>query len=468
MGEGDNLTNSQVESIKNPGDGRSDPDKQFPKKEYVGVSSVNNIARGTRVSNVYIGGSVPDVNLELNNEPSTQYPENQVKQTASGHIIEYDDTNGRERVMIRHRTGSGVEMRADGSVIFSSTNNTLRIVAANEKVIVEGDGEVVYNGNLKMRVAGDFDLEVGGDFNVNVTGNKEETIKSSYIESITKNKTLTVGENKAETILGVDTLTVLSDKNEIIKGNYETNVEGIVEIDAGGKLIMSSENKTILTSPNMNISAKNLSVIGDSGTVGGHEIVYYGKTAHIPRVNSTSIHASQGVIADVGMTAPTFTGNLSGNASTSGKTAVATALGVGAGSTQATVTFTEATNKTTDEPNTSVLASVMSDPEYGVRQIEIDTFDDLKFSVNRSRNYGGITVNDLTTKSVRSKLRDPNTISNETFVGEIVSEGLVSKDFANAIPPKFGKAVSVDDKSQRGVEPLGPSNPKSKVFQHGT
>ena len=462
MGEGDNLTNSQVESIKNPGDGRSDPDKQFPKKEYVGVSSVNNIARGTRVSNVYIGGSVPDVNLELNNEPSTQYPENQVKQTASGHIIEYDDTNGRERVMIRHRTGSGVEMRADGSVIFSSTNNTLRIVAANEKVIVEGDGEVVYNGNLKMRVAGDFDLEVGGDFNVNVTGNKEETIKSSYIESITKNKTLTVGENKAETILGVDTLTVLSDKNEIIKGNYETNVEGIVEIDAGGKLIMSSENKTIMTSPNINIAAKNLSVVGDSGTVGGHEIVYYGKTAHIPRINSTEIVST------------TFRGDLIGtatqaiDANQSAKATVAGALGVGAGNGGHSATDTTATNKTTDEPNTSVLASVMSDPEYGVRQIEIDTFDDLKFSVNRSRNYGGITVNDLTTKSVRSKLRDPNTISNETFVGEIVSEGLVSKDFANAIPPKFGKAVSVDDKSQRGVEPLGPSNPKSKVFQHGT
>ena len=462
MGEGDNLTNSQVESIKNPGDGRSDPDKQFPKKEYVGVSSVNNIARGTRVSNVYIGGSVPDVNLELNNEPSTQYPENQVKETASGHIIEYDDTNGRERVMIRHRTGSGVEMRADGSVIFSSTNNTLRIVAANEKVIVEGDGEVVYNGNLKMRVAGDFDLEVGGDFNVNVTGNKDETIKSSVIESITKNKTLTVGENKAETILGVDTLTVLSDKNEIIKGNYETNVEGIVEIDAGGKLIMSSENKTIMTSPNVNIAAKNLSVVGDSGTVGGHEIVYYGKTAHIPRINSTEIVST------------TFRGDLVGtatqaiDANQSAKASVAGALGVGAGNGGHSANDTTATNKTTEQPNTSILASVMADPEYGVRQIEIDTFDDLKFSVNRSRNYGGITVNDLTTKSVRSKLRDPNTISNETFVGEIVSEGLVSKDFANAIPPKFGKAVSVDDKSQRGVEPLGPSNPKSKVFQHGT
>ena len=462
MSEADQISASELESIKNPSDGRSDPNKQFPRKEYVGVSSVNNIARGTKVSNVYIGGSVPGLDFELNDEPSTEYPNNQVKETASGHIIEYDDTNGRERVMIRHRTGSGVEMRADGSVIFSSTNNTLRIVAANEKAIIEGDGEVVYNGNLKMRVAGDFDLEVGGDFNVNVTGNKEEIVKSSYIESITKNKTLTVGENKAETILGVDTLTVLSDKNEIIKGNHEANVEGIVEIDAGGKLIMSSENKTIVTSPDINIAAKSLSVVGDSGTVGGHEIVYYGKTAHIPRINSTEIVST------------TFRGDLVGtatqaiDANQSAKASVAGALGVGAGNGGHSATDTTATNKTTDQPNTSILASVMTDPEYGVRQIEIDTFDDLKFSVDRSRNYGGITVNDLTTKTARSKLRDPNTLSNETFVGEIISEGLVSKDFANAIPPQFGKSVSVDDKSQRGEEALGPSNPKAKVFQHGT
>ena len=462
MSEADQISASELESIKNPSDGRSDPNKQFPRKEYVGVSSVNNIARGTKVSNVYIGGSVPGLDFELNDEPSTEYPNNQVKETASGHIIEYDDTNGRERVMIRHRTGSGVEMRADGTVIFSSTNNTLRIVAANEKAIIEGDGEVVYNGNLKMRVAGDFDLEVGGDFNVNVTGNKEEIVKSSYIESITKNKTLTVGENKAETILGVDTLTVLSDKNEIIKGNHEANVEGIVEIDAGGKLIMSSENKTIVTSPDINIAAKSLSVVGDSGTVGGHEIVYYGKTAHIPRINSTEIVST------------TFRGDLVGtatqaiDANQSAKASVAGALGVGAGNGGHSATDTTATNKTTDQPNTSILASVMTDPEYGVRQIEIDTFDDLKFSVDRSRNYGGITVNDLTTKTARSKLRDPNTLSNETFVGEIISEGLVSKDFANAIPPQFGKSVSVDDKSQRGEEALGPSNPKAKVFQHGT
>ncbi len=448
----------EFKDLANPDDGRSDPNKRFPKKEYVGVSSVNNIARGARTSNVYIGGSVPGLDLELNDEPSTQYPENQVKETASGHIIEYDDTNGRERVMIRHRTGSGVEMRADGTVIISSTNNTLRIVAANEKVIVEGDGEVVYNGSLKMRVAGDFDLEVGGDFNVNVTGNKEERIKSSLIESVSKNKTTTIGENKAETIVGEDTLTSLGNKTQIIKGNYENVCQGLVEIDAGGNLVMTSEKKSIMTSPDVNISARNLSVIGDSGTVGGESITQY----------FNNIFARSATFTE-GVTAPTFHGDLDGTAKEALDANKAATASVGPASPGGyTVTDTATNTIETSKPNTAILTSVITSPEYGIRQVEVDTFNDLKFSVDRSRNYGGITKENLTTKSARSKLRDPNNIANETLMGEILSDGTVSKDTTNVIPPKFGRVVNANDKSQRGTEPIGPSNPKAKVFQSGT
>ena len=458
MAEVDQIDPSELESIQNPDDGRSDPDKRFPKKEYVGVSSVNNVARGTRVKNVYIGGSIPGIDLELNDEPSTQYPENQVKETASGHIVEYDDTNGRERVMIRHRTGSGVEMRADGTVILSSANNTLRIVAANEKVIVEGDGEVVYNGNLKMRVAGDFDLEVGGDFNVNVTGNKEETIKSSLIQSISKNKTMTVGENKAETILGVDALTVLKDKDIMVKGAFETNVQGAIELDAGGILTLSSESKFIASSPDTSISADKISVAGPVGTIGGDDIVFYGNTAHIPRVNSTSMHAT------------TFHGSLEGTAKEALDANKAKTADIGAASPGGyETTVTSASNKTTEQPTASLLNSALrTSPVFGIRQVEVDTFEDLKHSVDRSRSYGGITKDDLTTKSARSKLRDPNNISNETFMGEILSDGTVSKDATNAIPPKFGRAISANNTAQRGTEAIGPSNPKAKVFQSGT
>jgi len=450
MSDADQIDPSELESIANPTDGRSDPDKRFPRQEYVGVSSVNNIARGTRVKNVYIGGSVPGVDLELNDEPSTQYPENQVKETSSGHIIEYDDTNGRERVMIRHRTGSGVEMRADGTVILSSTNNTLRIVAANEKVIVEGDGEVVYNGNLKMRVAGDFDLEVGGDFNVNVIGDKEETVRGSVLESITKNKTTTVMENKAETVLGVDTQTVLGDKNQIVKGNYENNVEGIIELDAGGQLVMTSEEKIIASSPDMNITARSLTAMGNTGTIGGDQVTFY----------SQNIFGKSSTFTN-GVTAPTFHGDLQGTAVGAEKAVTAAVGPAHSGSASNTATDTVQTTK----PTLAIVNAGLTNPEYGIREVEIDTFDDLKFTVNRSRNYGGISVNDLTTKSARSKLRDPNTIANETFVGEIISDGTISKDFPNTIPPKFGKVVNANDKAQRGTEAIGPSNPKGKVFQ---
>jgi len=454
MAEIDDIDPREFESIKNPDDGRSDPDKRFPRKEYVGVSGVNNIARGTRVANVYIGGSVPGVDLELNDEPSTQYPENQVKETASGHIIEYDDTNGRERVMIRHRTGSGVEMRADGTVIYSSTNNALRIVAANEKVIVEGDGEVVYNGNLKMKVAGDFDLEVGGDFNVNVVGDKEEIIKSNSIQSVTKNKTTDIGQNKAETVLGTDTQTVLSDKNQIVKGNYENNVQGIIELDAGGQLVMTSEQKIITSSPDINITATSLTAVGNTGTIGGDQVTFY----------SQNIFGKSSTFTN-GVTAPTFHGDVKGTADKAveaQKSGTAGAIGASGSASAPTNTATDTVQ--TARPTSTEINSALANPEYGVRQVEIDTFDDLKFTVDRSRNYGGITVTDLNAKSTRSKLRDPKTLANETFVGEVISEGLVSKDFANTIPPKFGKSVSIKDKSQRGNEPMGPSNPKSKVY----
>jgi len=457
MADIDNVDPNEFSDLNNPDDGRSDPDKRFPRKEYVGVSGVNNIARGTRVANVYIGGSVPGVDLELNDEPSAQYPENQVKETSSGHIIEYDDTNGRERVMIRHRTGSGVEMRADGTVIYSSTNNAIRIVAANEKVIVEGDGEVVYNGNLKMKVAGDFDLEVGGDFNVNVVGDKEEVIKSNSIQTIAKNKTTEIGQNKAETIVGADTQTVLSNKTQIIKGNYDNIVKGIIEMDAAGDLVMTSESKIISSSPNTSITATDITVIGETGLMGGANV-----TKRAKNIFATSATFTAGV------TGPTFTGDVKGTADKaveSQKAGTAGSIGASGSASAPTNTVTDTTGNDKTLNATVINDALTTSPIVGIRQVEVDTFEDLKYTINKSRNYGGISETELNTKSVRSKLRDPNTIANETFVGEAISEGLVSKNFANTIPPQFGKSVSIKDKSQRGSEPMGPSNPKSKVYQ---
>lgn len=44
------------------------------------------------------------------------YPNNQVIRTRSGHVIEYDDTTGKERLSLMHKSGAFIEMTPDGDI----------------------------------------------------------------------------------------------------------------------------------------------------------------------------------------------------------------------------------------------------------------------------------------------------------------------------------------------------------------
>ena len=409
--------------------GFDDPNEAYPKKSFLNAPSVNEKARGTRRANVELGGGNADLDLELKDEPASIYPNSQVKETASGHIVEYDDTPGAERIMIRHRTGSGVEMRANGTMIYGSVANTIRVTAQDEKVIVDGDGELHYNGNLKLKVSGDFDLEVGGDYNLRVDGDVDQTIKRSYKQDIGKSKEVKIIESRSETI-GIDGTTFIhGNSTNTIKKSNSIFVGEDEAHNVGGTLFMTAENEVSLSTKSINATASSLAVLGDSGTIGGTNMVYYGHTARIPRINATSVHATQGVIADVGMTAPTFNGNLSGNASTAGKSAVATALGAGAGSAQGTVTITPAADSDTLEPTTSVLNELLEKSTVAIKRVAIDTFGGLFDRLNRKTHYGGLSTTDLTTRQVRSRLRDPNALNNEKFTNACQAEGVLSPFF---------------------------------------
>ena len=67
-------------------------------------------------------------NAKAWDEPSTQmypvYPHNRVFETESGHVIEWDDTPGQERLHEFHRTGTFREIHPDGTFIMD-TNGTL-------------------------------------------------------------------------------------------------------------------------------------------------------------------------------------------------------------------------------------------------------------------------------------------------------------------------------------------------------
>jgi len=458
------LPPGKAESLKDKRDGFSDPNGIFPKTEYERRSSVNEIARGTKRVNVELGGSVADIDFDLGDEPVSLYPNNQVKETASGHIVEYDDTPGAERVMIRHTSGSGVEMRADGTVIYGSTKNTLRVTACDEKVIVDGDGELQYNGNLKMKVAGDFDLEVGGDYNVTVKGDMEQNVTRGFIQDVAGDVENQVIGNKKEMIGGALTSLIHGDRTNLTKGSFEEYVKSNHNYAVGNSLKMTAENEVTVSALSTNISASSLAVLGDSGTIGGNNIVSYGHTAHIPRVNSTSVHATA-------MYATTFHGDLTGKADNANQADFATTAGqapVGSAGSPGTnvnnTTVAADSDTVVGGPTTDILNDALAKSGVAITKVFIDEYNNMFNALNRLVHYGGVSKVDLNTRQARSKLRDPNNLNNETFISALLKDGTISAFGMRLSPLSTGRIVGEKKSPRRGSDPIGKSTNPSRVI----
>lgn len=433
--------------------GFSDENSPYPKAEYIDTPSTNKAARGGKQNRVYLGGGDNGLSLDLPDLPTSQYPYNQVKETVSGHVIEIDDTPGAERILYKHRSGSGVEMRHDGTVIYSSTKNTVRVIACDEKVIVDGDGELSYNGNLTLNVAGDFDLVVGGNFNITTSGDKIEDTHGSVKQNVRKSMKTMVTQHKSDFTVGEYTQTVLGNSNNIIKGNYSNVIEGSSEFFIGGDLTTTTEGTIVYTAPNINIAAKSLTVIGDSGTIGGENIIHYGHNYY-----GTSATFTEGV------TAPTFHGDLNGTAARSNVTASQNYGEAATAGSSFSLTEIATNTDATVEPTPDIMQDYLHASSFGVRTVDVDNGNALRNSIDRSEDYGGISNRELTTPEIRSKLRDTNALNNSKFIGAMISEGKLSPKYVQAVPGKIGKTVPITPQKFRGSTSIGKSGDKTTRF----
>jgi hypothetical protein len=165
------------------------------------------------------------------NEPSipynASYPYNHVYESESGHIREYDDTPGYQRIYESHRTGTSYEIDASGNrtdiikgihytlvsdsnkhfiqgdsditidgrhKIYINKNNTpnnhydIQVGAGASINIQVDDGDVnvhTVTGKINMNSGGDYNLKVGGNMNVVVEGNTTETIEGTKTSNTT-------------------------------------------------------------------------------------------------------------------------------------------------------------------------------------------------------------------------------------------------------------------------------------------
>jgi len=70
-----------------------------------------------------------------NSNPPAEYGKTKTNVTASGHVLQFNDTPAGERVLLKHNTGSAVDMLPDGSVEISSRGNM--------SITINKDGEIV-------------------------------------------------------------------------------------------------------------------------------------------------------------------------------------------------------------------------------------------------------------------------------------------------------------------------------------
>ena len=193
---------------KAEGLGFSDPNGVYPR--YANESDVNRLARNdadnqsitlearktiraASYTNIPTGNilSLPTADLNTNTDASegtvwslpentyaTTYPYGHVYESESGHILEFDDTPDKERILLYHHSGTETEITAEGTKNEVNKDSTHTITEKDNKVYIKGSSDLTIGGRHKITINADgaannnYDIQVGPNANVNIQVDK--------------------------------------------------------------------------------------------------------------------------------------------------------------------------------------------------------------------------------------------------------------------------------------------------------
>ena len=121
------------------------------------------------------------------NTTAPLYPKNKVIQTESGHVIEYDDTSDKERLLQYHKTGTYHEVQATGDDVTVVNGKGYKLVIEDENVRVLGSCNLVIDQNCNTHIKGNWDITVDGTKTERVKGDVTETYSSNQSTQVTGN-----------------------------------------------------------------------------------------------------------------------------------------------------------------------------------------------------------------------------------------------------------------------------------------
>ena len=112
-----------------------------------GTQNTNDVPALARGNN-----TIPN-NIFGNEPPSAykaEYPFNNVVQTQSGHVVEFDDTPTHERIRVRHKSGTYFEINEKGRQVSKIVGEGFEIVVEDKNVTVGGQCNITVLGNCNI------------------------------------------------------------------------------------------------------------------------------------------------------------------------------------------------------------------------------------------------------------------------------------------------------------------------------
>lgn len=215
------------------GTGFRDPNNKYPLKEYIGESDMNRLARGvidgtvvklkdaTRVFGVPVAKGLGS--WDQPEAPyAAKYPFNKVFETESGHVQEFDDTPGMERINTYHRSGTFTEVDTNGTQVNYIVGDNFILMETNGFIHVAGDCNITVEGNVNLFTRSDLNAQVSGNANVEVGNNLEI--------GVANNVTMAVG----------------SDFDLKVGGQFRVTSDAGMELVTGGSLAVQSDQATTI------------------------------------------------------------------------------------------------------------------------------------------------------------------------------------------------------------------------------
>jgi len=191
--------------------GYKDPNGKYPTALYVDKTDTNLLAQ--ELVSDHVSNSVKTASESWSTasgsaeQPATtqanaKYPFNHVMETECGHYIEFDDTEGNERIHLYHKAGTFIEIDPAGNVVIKTVGNVTNIVAGNMDTYVKGNYSLSTGGNMDVYAMGNLTEKVDGNRKTTITGTETLAITGATTNEFTGAVKNTLSATLTEEVTG--------------------------------------------------------------------------------------------------------------------------------------------------------------------------------------------------------------------------------------------------------------------------